>query len=63
MFSAKRFACTKTTAAGEGSNLRETGQVLNYPGQVLTEEQEIFSSGQNIAQNCTTMRVVVIMQY
>ena len=32
--------------AGEGSNLREIGWMLNYPGQVwemFTEEQEILS--------------------
>ena len=46
--------------AGEGSNLRETGWMLNYPGQVWKMSYKRFSAdGQNTTRNYTTMRVVV----
>ena len=40
--------------------------VLQYTGQVsecLTEEQEISRDGQNMAQNYTTTRVMVTLQF
>ena len=37
--------------------------IQDRSGKCLTEEQEILSNGQNIAQNCTTMRVVETTQY
>ena len=55
-------------SAGEGSSLRETGKVLNYPGQVREmsywRTRDRFSvDWRNIAQNDTNMRVVVTMRF
>ena len=37
--------------------------IQDKSGKCFTEEKEILSSGQNIAQNCTTMRAVETTQY
>ena len=37
--------------------------IQDKSGKCLTEEKEISADGQNIGQNCTTMRVVETTQY
>ena len=37
--------------------------IQDKSGKCLTEEKDILTDGQNIAQNCTTMRVVETTQY
>ena len=47
-------------------NLEKQGRssaIQDRSAKCLTEEQEILRRGQNIAQNCTTMGVVVTLQF
>ena len=55
----------ESISAGEGSNLNWVDPQLSRTvlGNVLVKNRRFSADGQNIAQNCTTMTVVVTTQY
>ena len=54
----------ESISAGKGSNLREGPQLSRTSlGNVLLKKKRFSADGQNIAQNCTIMRVVETSLY
>ena len=54
----------ESISAGEGSKFRATTLwIHNYPEKVWEMSYRRSADGQNTAQNCTTMGVMVTMQF
>ena len=56
----------ESISAGEGLTSEKqcrSSTIQDRSGKYLTGEKRFSANGQNIAQNCTTMRVVVTTQY